>query len=397
MRCQNSCAPQIESPRVRASTGPRRRTQSPLTSLFSLLRKFVGSWILLGTVLLLNLTLFSTRTFCQDEAKILTLDQALSIAMDQNRDIHKAEAYRQWVQGKYVEERSAALPQFTVTASGMRSHDESLRGLYGQYGDLFPVQQEIRSGQIAVSQPLYTWGQVGAAIRAARVGLATAEDQLRLYRQAARRDVSAAFYDVILAKQLHAIARENLEQRERHLEEARKRYALGTATDYDVLAAEVAAENARPEVIRADNGSRKYLVDQLDSHGKTWNAGIYFSFPLFDGLKSRGRLMQARSDLTTAAIETAKARDQIALEVRTALDAVKESGEIVTALGGTVEQARKLLEMAEKGFEYGVKTRLEVEDAQLNLSQAEGSLARAQRDYLVARVTLQWVEGILGE
>ena len=107
--------------------------------------------------------------------------------------------------------------------------------------------------------------------------------------------------------------------------------------------------------------------------------------------------MQARSDLTTAAIETAKARDQIALEVRTALDAVKESGEIVTALGGTVEQARKLLEMAEKGFEYGVKTRLEVEDAQLNLSQAEGSLARAQRDYLVARVTLQWVEGILGE
>jgi HAE1 family hydrophobic/amphiphilic exporter-1 len=138
-------------------------------------------------------------------------------------------------------------------------------------------------------------------------------------------------------------------------------------------------------------------VDQLDSHGKTWNAGIYFSFPIFDGFKSRGRVIQARSDLTTAEIETAKARDRVALEVRTALDAVKESAEIVTALGGTVDQAQRLLQMAEKGFEYGVKTRLEVEDAQLNLSQAEGNLARARRDYLVARVTLQWVEGILGE
>jgi HAE1 family hydrophobic/amphiphilic exporter-1 len=60
-----------------------------------------------------------------------------------------------------------------------------------------------------------------------------------------------------------------------------------------------------------------------------------------------------------------------------------------------VEQAKRLLQMAEQGFELGVKTRLEVEDAQLNLSQAEGNLARAQRNYLVARVTLEWVKGTL--
>jgi HAE1 family hydrophobic/amphiphilic exporter-1 len=42
-----------------------------------------------------------------------------------------------------------------------------------------------------------------------------------------------------------------------------------------------------------------------------------------------------------------------------------------------------------------VKTRLDVDDAQLNLSQAEANLARAQRDYLVARVTLEWVKGTL--
>ncbi len=76
---------------------------------------------------------------------------------------------------------------------------------------------------------------------------------------------------------------------------------------------------------------------------------------------------------------------------------VKEAGDIARGLAGTVSQAEKLLQMAEKGYEYGVKTRLEVEDAELNLSSARGNLARAYRDYRVAKVTLTWAMGVLGE
>ncbi|MGE0919822.1 TolC family protein [Trichlorobacter lovleyi] len=46
--------------------------------------------------------------------------------------------------------------------------------------------------------------------------------------------------------------------------------------------------------------------------------------------------------------------------------------ETITALSGTVKQAERLLQMAEKGVEYGVKTRLEVDDAQTNLLRAMG-------------------------
>jgi outer membrane protein TolC len=76
---------------------------------------------------------------------------------------------------------------------------------------------------------------------------------------------------------------------------------------------------------------------------------------------------------------------------------MKESGEIVRALSGTVGQAERLLYMAEKGYEYGVKIRLDVEDAELNLIQAKGILARAKRDYLVSCVNLERVTGRLGE
>ena len=72
-----------------------------------------------------------------------------------------------------------------------------------------------------------------------------------------------------------------------------------------------------------------------------------------------------------------------------------ESGEIVKGLTGTVSQAQRLLAMAEKGYEFGVKTRLDVDDAQLNLQLAQSNLAKARRDHLTAQTNLQWAMGTI--
>ena len=42
-----------------------------------------------------------------------------------------------------------------------------------------------------------------------------------------------------------------------------------------------------------------------------------------------------------------------------------------------------------------MKTRLDVQDAELNLQAARANLAAAQRGYRVARVNLDWVAGTL--
>ena len=414
------------------------------------------------------------------EVRSLTLDQALTIAMENNRDIARAREYANYVQGKYVEERAAALPQLGLNGSAVFSRDDSQGAMFG--GKSF--RQDSRSLDVALSQPLFTWGKLSAAIRAAEVGLKTADEQLRIYRQAAWRDVSAAWYDVLLAREMHRLARENETQKRRHLEEARRKFALGVATDYDVLAAEVATENAHPEVIRTENAIRlarerlRFLlaldtdVDAVgtldlptadqpvpdnftaalakardkrpeladlrhrigiyrelltiaeadnkprldlkggagwhwmsleepaprrDADGVAWNVGVYLSFPFFDGFRSSGKATQARSDLATKRIEESRLLDSISLEVRDAIYALREAAEIHQAVSGTVRQAERLLHMAEKGYEYGVKTRLEVDDAQLNLLQANSSLARARHDYRVARVNYQWAMGVAGE
>jgi HAE1 family hydrophobic/amphiphilic exporter-1 len=404
---------------------------------------------------------------------VLTIEQALKIASEQNRDIHMAREYIVRAQGKFVEERAGALPQLTAVSAISRDRDNSLE----VYGPIMAERQNKKAAEIMVTQPLFTWGQVSSSIKAASANIKSADEQLRLYQQAARKHVSMVFYDILLAKELHRLALQNLEQKSRHYDEAMRKYSAGVATDYDVLAAKVAVENARPETIRMDNnirilrerlrfllamegevdvsgsldgamrpypaydealavardrrpeladlkhrvdmygelvkvadaldkpridlkggyGWRDLAVQDYSSDGPAWNIGVQVTFPFFDGMRTRGRVAQAQSDYRSVKIEEAKKADNVALETRDAVNALKESQEIVRALTGTVSQAERLLAMAEKGYELGVKIRLEVDDAELNLIQARSSLSRARRDYLIARMNLDWVMGILGE
>ncbi|MBF0572492.1 MAG: TolC family protein, partial [Desulfamplus sp.] len=422
----------------------------------------------------------------------LTLEQALSLAALKNKDIKMAQEYRKRVEGIYIEERSAALPKIGFTGTAQYGRDETQRA----YSDTSALSNHSYGGAITLKQPLYTWGQIGAAIRAAKIGILTSDDQLKLHRQAVARDVSTAFYDLLLAIELQHIAKKNLELKMRHLDESKRKYSAGTATDYDVLSAEVALKNARPEVIQYENlervlkerlgiligiaddentkdgavkniaisnqvtwinfqiigslditikplqeinqavqtawnnraelseldhqlGMRQELikvvnaadkprvdlqasygwqdlfVDDKDEFGNTISTAVVFSYPFFDGMNTRGRLDQAQSEVRNLMLQKEKLKDSIRLEVFESLSRLRESGEIVNALVGTVTQAEELSAMAEKGFIYGVKTHLDVQDSQLAVKQAKGNLAKAKRDYLVTEITLKWVLGEL--
>jgi HAE1 family hydrophobic/amphiphilic exporter-1 len=158
----------------------------------------------------------------------------------------------------------------------------------------------------------------------------------------------------------------------------------------------IAQSQGRPRVDFAAGIGRRWLgLPSISSSGTTWNATIFATVPLFDGQRTKGRVAQARSDLSRATLDELKAREGIGLEVRTSVDAIREASDILGAVSGTVRQAERLVFLAEKGYELGVKTRLDVQDAQLNLLLAKGNLARAQRDYRVARVTVEWVAGTL--
>jgi HAE1 family hydrophobic/amphiphilic exporter-1 len=427
-------------------------------------------------VLLQGVSLLAPAAAIADDTvgvEILTLDDVVRITLENNRDIRKALELRNNLEGKYVEERAAALPQLLGTASVSRSWDSTQEAFF------FPPGNTTMGAQLGVTQPLYTGGQVAAAIRAARVGLETADDRRKISRQAALKEAATTFHDILLARELNAIALENRDQKTRFLDEAQKKNTAGTATDYDVLVSKVGLENAKPAIVRTENhllslrerlrfvlgrgdgrpvdvrgnlateiapypeydkalasavenrpelsdirhrigitkelvtiaragtmprleaqanlGWRDSSLGGMDASGKVWSAGLYASWPLFDGLRTRGRVAQARSDQNTLRIEEVQLLDGIAVQVRDATNAVRDAGEVVRAIADTVGQAERLLALAEKGYEYGVKTKLEVDDANLNLNQARVNLAQARRDYLVANLNLRYAMGTLGE
>ncbi|HSK08307.1 MAG TPA: efflux RND transporter permease subunit, partial [Vicinamibacterales bacterium] len=65
--------------------------------------------------------------------KTLTLEDALAIAGEQNRDIQKAREYQRWVQGRYEQERSAALPRGSFNVNALRTFDDSQSKLFRDF------------------------------------------------------------------------------------------------------------------------------------------------------------------------------------------------------------------------------------------------------------------------
>jgi HAE1 family hydrophobic/amphiphilic exporter-1 len=395
---------------------------------------------------------------------VLTLDEAVRMAGEQSTGVKKAREARNEYEGRYRKERAAAFPKFTAQGVYSRSEDDSKADM----GD--PGSTTSAVAGITLTQPLFTWGRLSAAIRAAGLGLDLWQDELAQARATSVRDVTVAFADVLLARELEAIARQTLEQRQRHLEETGRRLTAGTATDYDVLAARVAADNARPEAIRSANAVRAarhrlaFLLGldgrEVDASGSLevsdagdlptyeaalaqalarrpelaglrraiamgeevvriqaagnkptlalqgetawkdidvgvaagdgayWSAGLVVSWPIFDGGLTAGATAMARSDVAALRLDQENLSRGVALEVRQGLDAVDEARQRVDALKGTMDQATRLLEMAEKGYALGVKIPLEVSDAALNLAAARASLALARRDLMAARAGL---------
>lgn len=446
------------------------------TLLEDLGKKFKGrhgaaALLLAGGMLFQWAPLYAQET----PVRAITLEEAKRLAVERNKDILKATESTRKVKGFYLEQRASAYPQISILSYMDESRDQSRKAMGGGLFDA-PEDQRFGAVEAQLSQVIFTWGQVSAAIRGAEDLMAASAEGVTAARQAALRDVSVAFYDILFAKEVHLLSLQILEQKKRHHDEARKKFKAGTATDYDVLAASVALDNARPETIRSANAvtlardrlmfllgldeavdvkgsleaapappppfdqvmastlknrpevaalnhqiaaaaenvaiSKGYNKPRLDfksmygyhdlAYGKTgnegdaWSLGLFLTYPLFDSGRTKGLVMQADSEQRSLELDMEKLTDALALQARESVNAVNEAWEIVAALRQTVAQSEKLLLMAEKGYQYGVMTRLDVEDAELNRKQARIGLARGKRDYLAAWATLEWVMGVIG-
>jgi outer membrane protein len=124
-----------------------------------------------------------------------------------------------------------------------------------------------------------------------------------------------------------------------------------------------------------------------DLHG--WNAGAQLSWDIFDGMLTRGRVVQAEALRDKSRTEIEDRGRQIELEVRTAYSLFIEAREVLDSQKTVQAEAEEALREAQARADAGTGTQLDVLDAQTSLTQARTTEVQALHDYAAARARLE--------
>ncbi len=193
-------------------------------------------------------------------AEPLTVRQAVELALQRNQDVLKARQQVSAMRGKIREVRAQALPQFKIEASALRFRDPSFlnSSSFDKIPEDFrraisPIPANLFDYALTFSQPVYTAGKVGTAIRLASLELEGVNSDVDRVERDVSLDVIRTFYALLLAGNRVELARETVAQRQKHLEVVRARFQAGDATEVDVLRSEVNLANAQPDLIGAEN------------------------------------------------------------------------------------------------------------------------------------------------
>lgn len=124
-----------------------------------------------------------------------------------------------------------------------------------------------------------------------------------------------------------------------------------------------------------------------------WTAGVNFTFPLFDGFKRSGLVIQALANQRAARLDREKFEQQTRLSIQQGYDDLQAATESIAAAKATVGEAERVLSMMQNNYKYGAATTLDIVDAETAVSVARTNLLRGLYDYSVGRANLRWSLG----
>ncbi len=163
------------------------------------------------------------------------------------------------VQNAQVVQNINGVPnQGGATGGGEAAID--LAELFGDQGNAGSIQNKSWRIGIEARQVIYSGGQIGAALKIAKLTQDSSYYQLRDVVDQIISTVRQQFYSVLLNRALITVAEEAVRLQGEELRDQRNRFDAGTVPRFNVLRAEVELANVQPNLIRARN---EYLIAQL--------------------------------------------------------------------------------------------------------------------------------------
>jgi outer membrane protein TolC len=190
----------------------------------------------------------------------LSLNYALTFALDNNFAIRAAKERLRQQEGILVEVRSAQLPN----VSGSASYSDTTQQLATGTGD-----ERSWAINITARQTLFAAGGVQASVESQKLSLEAATLALQAVIDSALLDVRTKFYNVLVTRERIKVQEQNVELIARQLQDVKNRYEAGTVSNFEVLRAEVAVANAKVPLITARNAHRLAIEELRQALGFT--------------------------------------------------------------------------------------------------------------------------------
>ena len=428
----------------------------------------------------ITLTLTSVAQSTEQTALTLTLEQALEIALSESPTIKVAEQEIEIKRYAKQETYASLYPRLDATAQYQRVLAKQTMSMDfgGQTQTIKVGSDNSFNGGISASMPVVN-AQLWESLRISVADVMLAIEKARSSQIDMIEQVSQAYFSVLLAKESLVVYQRVYDNAVENNKNIKKRYDVGSVSEYDFISSNVSVQNAIPNVIEAQNSvvltlwqlkallgidlkknidvagsladyeaqmNYAHTIDQLDLsnnstlkqldiqegmlesalkitklanvptlsinaaylytalgndgkffQAKAWNpysyAGVQLNIPIFAGNQRRAATRQAKLNLSNLQLQRENAERQLQVAVVNSLNNMQTNVKKFSAAAATVGQAQRGYEIAVKRYEVGRGTLVDVDNSQLQLTQAELGRNSAIYNFLMAKISLDKILG----
>ena len=184
------------------------------------------------------------------ETLVLTLEQALEIALSENPTVKIAD---ETIQAKKYAKKgtyAALWPDISASGSFQRYIEKPSFHIMGQTVKMGTTNTV--SGGLQAAMPLVN-AQLWKSLKLSAMDVELAVEQARSSRIDMIEQVSKAFSQVLLAKDSYEVYKRVYDNAVENHKIVEKKYAVGAVSEYDFIRSKVTVSNAEPNVFEAEN------------------------------------------------------------------------------------------------------------------------------------------------
>ena len=424
--------------------------------------------------------LTSVAQSTEQSALTLTLEQALEIALSESPTIKVADQEIEIKRYAKQEAYSSLYPRFDATAQYQRVLAKQTMSMDfgGQTQTIKVGSDNSFNGGITASMPVVN-AQLWESLKVSVADVVLSIEKARSSQIDMIEQVSQAYFSVLLAKESLVVYQRVYDNAVENNKNIKKRYDVGSVSEFDYISSNVSVQNAIPNVIEAQNSvvltlwqlkallgidlnknidvagsladyeaqmnyahtlaqldlsnnstlkqldiqedmlesalkisklanvptlsiNAAYLYTALGNDGKffqakAWNpysyAGVQLNIPIFAGLQRRAAIRQANLNLSNLKLQRENAERQLQVAVVQSLNNMQTNVKKFSSAAATVSQAQRGYEIAVKRYEVGRGTLVDIDNSQLQLTQAELGRNSAIYNFLMAKISLDKILG----